>query len=93
MHHKKLLVVNNSKMLACKCSEIRSHGSDRSARNQHFHCCVCLHPFKAGDLLATHMITSRTETDLSQVRHLMHENNPHRQYDYEKDDYTYISSS
>ena len=86
MHHKKLLVVNNSKMLACKCSEICSHGSDRSARNQHFHCCVCLHPFKAGDLLATHMITSHTEIDLSQVRHLMHENNPHRQYDYEKDD-------
>ena len=54
--------------------------------NQHFHCCVCFHPFKAGDSLATHMITSHTEIDLSQVCHLMRENNPHRYYDYEKDD-------
>ena len=65
VHHKKLLVVNSSKMLSCKCSEIRSHRSDRSARNQHFHCYICFHPFKAGDLLAMHMITNHTEIDLS----------------------------
>ena len=73
-------------MLSCKCSEIQSQGSDRSARNQHFHCYICFHPFKAGDLLATHMITNHTEIDLNQVCHLMHQNNPHRYYDYEKDD-------
>ena len=86
MHHKKLLVIDNSKILACKCSEIRSHGSDRSARNLHFHCSLCYHPFKSGDLLATHMLTHHTEIMLSQVRHLMRGSNPHRSYDYEDDD-------
>ena len=86
MHHKKLLVVDNSKILACKCSEIRSHGSDRSARNLHFHCSLCYHLFKLGDLLATHMLTHHTEIMLSQVHHLMHDSNPHRSYDYEDDD-------
>ena len=86
MHHKKLLVVDNAKMLACKCSEIRSHGSDRSARNLHFHCSLCYHPFKSGDLLATHMLCHHTDIMLSQVRHLMRGSNPHRSYDYENDD-------
>ena len=75
MHHKKLLVVNNSKMLACKCSEIRSHGSDRSAKTSTSIAVFVFIHLKAGDLLATHMITSHTEIDLSQVHHLMHENN------------------
>ena len=85
-HHKKLLVVDNAKMLACKCSEIRSHGSDRSARNLHFHCSLCYHLFKSGDLLATYMLLHRTDIMLSQVRHLMCSSNPHRSYDYEDDD-------
>ena len=38
VHHKKLHVVNDFKMLSCKCSEIRSHGYDKSAHNLHFHC-------------------------------------------------------
>ena len=86
MHHKKLLVVDNVKMLACKCSEIHSHGSNRSARNLHFHCSLCYHPFKSGDLLATHMLCHHTDIMLSQVRHLMRASNPHRSYDYENDD-------
>ena len=83
VHHSKLHVVNNYKMLSCKCSEIRSHGSDHSARNLHFHCHICFHPFKSADLLATHLITRHTEINLCEVRHLMRANNPHRHYDYD----------
>ena len=86
MHHKKLLVVDNAKMLACKCSEIRSHGLDRSARNLHFHCSLCYHLFKSGDLLATHMLSHHMDIMLSQVRHLMRGSNHHRSYDHEDDD-------
>ena len=77
VHHKRLIVVENYKMLSCKCSEIRSHGSDHSARNQHYHCYQCFHPFKSGDLLAMHLITNHPEVDLPQIRHLMWESNPH----------------
>ena len=34
VHQSTLLVVNETKMWACKCSEMRSHGSDNSARNK-----------------------------------------------------------
>ena len=84
VHHKKLIVVENYKMLSCKCSEICSHGSDRIARNQHYHCYQCFHPFKSADLLATHIITNHEEVDLPQICHLMRESNPHRMYDYEQ---------
>ena len=83
VHHAKLYVVRDYKMLSCKCSEIRSHGSDHSARNLHFHCFLCYHPFKSADLLATHLITRHTEIDLCEVRHLMRASNPHRHYSYE----------
>ena len=52
VHHKKLYVINDFKMLSCKCSEIRSHGYDRSAQNLHFHCYLCFHPFKMGGLIS-----------------------------------------
>ena len=81
VHHKKLHVVNDFKMLSCKCSEIRSHGYDRSAHNLHFHCYLCFYPFKVGDLLATHLITHHTEIRSCEVRHLMRPDNPHRNYD------------
>ena len=82
VHHRKLLVVNASKILSCKCSEMHSHGSDHSACNLHFHCYRCFHPFKLGDLLVTHLIICHTEINLCEVRHLMHQNNPHRNYDF-----------
>ena len=37
-HHKTLLVMQDFKMFSCKCSEVRSHGSDNSACNKHYHC-------------------------------------------------------
>ena len=78
MHQSTLLVVNETKMWACKCSEMRSHGSDNSARNKHYHCLECFHPFKTSDLLATHISTQHTDIGLFQIRHLMKPGNPHR---------------
>ena len=86
MYHQKFKKLNNSKILTCKCLEIRSHGLDGSARNLHFHCSLCYHPFKLGDLLATHMLMHHSEIMLSQVHHLMRGSNTHRSYDYKDDD-------
>ena len=78
VHQSTLLVVNETKMWACKCSEMRSHGSDNSARNKHYHCLECFHPFKTSDLLGTHISTQHTDIGLFQIRHLMKPGNPHR---------------
>ena len=78
LHHKTLLVVRNFKMWACKCSEVRSHRSDNSARNMHYHCFDCFHPFKTGDLLSTHLVTAHENIRLAEVRHLMSDSNPHK---------------
>ena len=79
VHHKAMLVVEDKKMWACKCSEMRSHGSDNSARNRHFHCYICFHPFKTADLLGTHLVTQHLQVNDASVRHLMDENNPHKE--------------
>ena len=78
IHQATLLVVRDKKMWGCKCSEMRSHGSDNSVRNKHYHCFICLHPFKTADLLATHISTQHTEIGLYEIRHLMKPDNPHR---------------
>ena len=78
LHHKTLLIVRDFKMWACKCSEVRSHGSDNSARNMHYHCFDCFHPFKMGDLLSTHLVTAHEDIRLAEVCHLMSDSNPHK---------------
>ena len=83
VHHKRLIVIRDEKVLACKCSEIRSHGSDNSSRNQHYHCTICFHAIKSADFLATHMLTQHDEINLPEVRHLMEKENRHRHYSYE----------
>ena len=57
VHQSTLLVVNETKMWACNCSEMWLHGSDNSARNKHYHCLECFHAFKTSDLLGTHIST------------------------------------
>ena len=76
-HHKTMLVVDDFKLWACKCSEVRSHGSDNSARNKHYHCHLCFHPFKSADLLSTHYTSEHPEVEPSSIRHLMRPDNPH----------------
>ena len=70
VHQKKLLVIGDYKLWRCKCSEVHSHGSDNSARNTHYHCHLCYHPFKTKDLLGTHLVTQHLEIETGQVRHL-----------------------
>ena len=70
-------------MLPCKCSEIRSHDSDRSPRNQH-NCFQCFHPFKSGYLVTTNLITDYPEVKLPQIQHFMGDSNPHRHYEYKQ---------
>ena len=83
VHHKRLIVIRDEKVLACKCSEITSHGSDNSSCNQHYHCTICFHAIKTADFLATHMLTQHDEVNLPEVRHLMEKENRHRHYSYE----------
>ena len=64
IHQSTLLVVGDIKMWACKCSEMRSHGTDNSARNKHYHYFVCFHPFKTSDLLGTHILTQHLDVPL-----------------------------
>ena len=77
-HHKRLLVVDNWKLLCCKCSEVRSHGRDNSARNQHYHCPLCFRTCKTDDQLGTHMITQHLEVTENMILHLLKPDNIHR---------------
>ena len=77
-HHKTLLVMQDFKMFSCKCSEIRSHGSDNSTRNKHYHCHLCYHPFKTADHLSTHYISQHPKLDPACIKHLMKPSNPCR---------------
>ena len=46
------LVIDDYKILMCKCSDIRSRGSDYCARNRHYHCYECYQPFDQPTQLA-----------------------------------------
>ena len=43
-HVKHAVVIGCITLLACKCSQIKSQGTDRSVWNQHFHCHLCHWP-------------------------------------------------
>ena len=77
-HHKTLLVVEEWKLLACKCSEVRSHGSDNAARNKHYHCPLCFHAIKTADQMGTHLIYQHREITVNMVSHLLNDTNIHR---------------
>ena len=79
-HHKTLLVVQDFKLFSCKCSEVRSNGSDNSGHNKHYHCHVCYHPFKMANILSTHYISQHPELDPASINHLMKPTNPHKRW-------------
>ena len=70
-HHKKMLVIGNQKLWACKCSEMWSRGNDNSARNMHYHCTKCFQSVKLPSQLTHHMVTQHTTVEVCQVHHLM----------------------
>ena len=50
------LVIEDYKILMCKCSDIRSRGSDYCAHNRHYHCYECYQPFDQPAQLVRHLI-------------------------------------
>ena len=71
VHIPKLICIDNTVALQCKCSDVRSRGweKDRSTRNSHYHCTVCHWPRDRIPQLVNHMI-SRHKTPASSIRHL-----------------------
>ena len=61
VHIAKLLVVHNVNILMCRCSDIRSRGSDNSVRNRHYHCITCWHPFDTGAKLRVHKLAKHSD--------------------------------
>ena len=70
LHHKSLVVIGSHKLWHCKCSQLRSHGNDMSARNAHYHCMKCLQPCRSTANLANHVIHALRDVDPILVRHL-----------------------
>ena len=72
VHIAHLLTVTNVNILMCRCSDIRSRGSDNSARNGHFHCVTCWHPFDTGAKLRIHKLSKHgekySEQDLAHLK-------------------------
>ena len=54
VHRGHSLVINDIIMLMCKCSEVRSTGTDGATRNSHWHCVECWHPFRLRGQLKLH---------------------------------------
>ena len=57
VRHGHSLVLNNTILLMCKCSEVRSVRMDGSTRNSHWHCVEYWHPFRLCPLLRLHLHT------------------------------------
>ena len=61
VHIAKLLVVHDVNILMCRCSDIRSRGSDNSVRKCHYHCITCWHPFDTGAKLRVHKLAKHSD--------------------------------
>ena len=71
VHHKSSRTFENIILLRCKCSEVRSRGSDKSTRNAHFHCTQCHKPCDFANQLAKHMV-SKHDYEPEDVMSLLH---------------------
>ena len=65
VHIKHCIVVDHWKVLMCKCSEVRSHGTDFSTHNHHFHCPICYQPFDQPWQRGNHMIVKHQHDERS----------------------------
>ena len=72
VHISRLIQISNINILMCRCSDIRSRGSDRSIRNRHFHCIACWHPFDTPAKLRIHKLAKHSdkysEVDLAHLK-------------------------
>ena len=73
VHEMGHLVVNDTILLVCKCSDVRSRGwqADKSTRNRHYHCIVCHHPRDNNHQIGNHMYKKHREISRSDVAHLL----------------------
>ena len=67
------LVVNDTILMVCKCSEVRSRGwkTYKSTHNRHFHCIICHHPHDNQHQIGNHMYKKHREIDRNDVSHLL----------------------
>ena len=72
IHISKLIVVGEKTCLYCKCSAVRSRGSDDMTRNSHYHCPVCHWPQDAQKQIGQHIYTKHKSVALGDYSHLMH---------------------
>ena len=70
LHVKYTITVDKTTMLACKCSQIKSQGTDGSCHNLHYHCHICHWPRIQKHQMFIHF-TSQHNLTMSQVGHLM----------------------
>ena len=68
-HIKHAVVVGRITLLACKCSQIKSQGSDESCRNQHYHCHLCHWPKTSKQALFIHYNTQH-DLPIETIGHL-----------------------
>ena len=69
-HIKHAVVIGCITLLACKCSEIKSQGTNKSCRNQHYHCHLCHWPKTSKEALFIHY-TTQHEVKYELVGHLV----------------------
>ena len=70
VHIQHCIIVEDSKILMCKCSDRHSRGTDYCARNRHYHCFVCFRPCDQKVQLAKHLIIKH-QLDENSVMHLI----------------------
>ena len=69
MHRNKSYVVQAHTLLRCKCSDVKSQGTDLSNRNAHYHCHLCQWPKKDREQLAIHY-ASKHSLPFEAISHL-----------------------
>ena len=71
VHISRLIQIANINILMCRCSEIRSRGSDKSVHKRHFHCLACWYPFDTTAKLRIHKLAKHSDKYLElDVAHL-----------------------
>ena len=72
IHISKLIVVSEKTCLYCKCSAVRSRGSDDMTRISHYHCPMCHWPPDTKIQIGQHIYTKHKSVALGDYSHLMH---------------------
>jgi len=70
LHLKYAITVDQTTMLACKCSQVKSQGTDGTVRNLHYHCHLCHWPRVQKHQMFIHFTTKHSLT-MDEVGHLM----------------------